>query len=45
MGLDVIERISHKYGSDGNFVLAGGGNASFKDEDYLYIKGSGTSLA
>lgn len=45
MGLDVIERLSRKYGSDSNFVLAGGGNTSFKDEDYLYVKGSGTELA
>ena len=45
MGLEVIEKISHKYGGDSNFVLAGGGNTSFKDEKYLYIKGSGTALA
>lgn len=45
MGIEVIERISHKYGADSNFVLAGGGNTSFKDENYLYIKASGTALA
>lgn len=45
MGLEVIEKISHKYGGDSNFVLAGGGNTSYKDESYLYIKGSGTALA
>ncbi len=45
MGLEVIERISHKYGGDSNFVLAGGGNTSYKNEDHLYIKGSGTALA
>ncbi len=45
MGLDIIEKISHKYGSDSNFVLAGGGNTSFKDDNHLYIKGSGTALA
>lgn len=45
MGLEIIERISHKYGADPRFVLAGGGNTSYKDEDFLYIKGSGTSLA
>lgn len=45
MGLDVIERISHKYGANADFVLAGGGNTSYKNEDYLYIKGSGTALA
>ncbi|MBQ7760645.1 MAG: class II aldolase [Clostridia bacterium] len=45
MSIEVIERISHKYGSDPSYVLAGGGNTSFKDDNYLYIKGSGTSLA
>ncbi len=45
MGLEIIKNISHKYGSDSRYVLAGGGNISFKDEKYLYIKGSGTSLS
>lgn len=45
MGLEIIEKISNKYGVDSKFVLAGGGNTSYKDENYLYIKGSGTSLA
>ena len=45
MGLEIIEKISHIYGSNPEYVLAGGGNTSFKDEDFLYIKGSGTSLA
>ena len=45
MGLEIIKNISHKYGKDPRYVLAGGGNTSFKDENYLYIKGSGTSLA
>ena len=43
--LKIIEKISHKYGADPRYVLAGGGNASFKDDISLYIKGSGTSLA
>ncbi len=45
MGIEVIEQISHKYGSNSDFVLAGGGNTSYKDDKYLYIKGSGTALA
>ncbi|MGM9645682.1 MAG: class II aldolase/adducin family protein [Eubacteriales bacterium] len=45
MGIETIVNISHKYGSDEEFVLAGGGNTSYKDEENLYIKGSGTSLA
>ena len=45
MGLTEIIALSHKYGSDPDFVLAGGGNTSYKDENFLYIKGSGTTLA
>ncbi len=45
MGIEVIERISHKYGADPSFVLAGGGNTSYKNDEHLYIKGSGTQLA
>ena len=37
--------VSHKYGKDSNYVIAGGGNTSYKNEEYLWIKGSGTSLA
>ena len=44
MSLSTIIKISNKYGSKPEFVLAGGGNTSFKDDDYLYIKGSGTIL-
>lgn len=36
--------ISHFYGADAAFVLAGGGNTSVKDQGLLYIKGSGTTL-
>lgn len=45
MGLDTLQRISHKYGSSSSYVLAGGGNTSFKDGEHLFVKGSGTSLA
>jgi len=37
--------MSNKYGANPDYVLAGGGNTSFKDDTTLYIKGSGTSLA
>jgi rhamnose utilization protein RhaD (predicted bifunctional aldolase and dehydrogenase) len=40
---DVVE-LSRYYGSRSEYVIAGGGNSSFKDEGTLYIKGSGTSL-
>ena len=43
--LNALAAMSNKYGSDASYVLAGGGNTSFKDEKYLYIKGSGTALA
>lgn len=36
--------ISRRYGSDSRFVIAGGGNTSFKTEDRLYVKASGHSL-
>lgn len=45
MELDTLVAMSHRYGADAEFVLAGGGNTSYKTEDTLYIKGSGTRLA
>ena len=42
MSLEKIVAISNKYGANPEFVLAGGGNTSYKDSKYLYIKGSGT---
>ena len=45
MALAEIIKLSHKYGGNPDFVLAGGGNTSFKDKNFLYIKGSGTTLA
>jgi len=44
MSLEQITALSVKYGSDPRFVLAGGGNTSFKDGTYLYIKPSGIAL-
>ena len=45
MGLEIIAEISHKYGADPRYVLAGGGNTSYKTAEYLFIKGSGHALA
>lgn len=45
MSLAKIAEISRKYGSDERYVLAGGGNTSFKDNESLYIKASGFALA
>ncbi|MDD2361736.1 MAG: SDR family NAD(P)-dependent oxidoreductase [Oscillospiraceae bacterium] len=36
--------MSRKYGSDAEYVLAGGGNTSYKTGDTLYVKASGVSL-
>ena len=37
--------MSNKYGANPAYVLAGGGNTSFKSDKNLWVKGSGTSLA
>jgi NAD(P)-dependent dehydrogenase (short-subunit alcohol dehydrogenase family)/rhamnose utilization protein RhaD (predicted bifunctional aldolase and dehydrogenase) len=37
--------ISHHYGSDPGFLLAGGGNSSYKTKTHLYIKASGVALS
>jgi len=41
---DLIE-ISRFYGADNRFVIAGGGNTSYKSADKLWVKASGSSLA
>ena len=43
--LAALAAMSNKYGADPAYVLAGGGNTSFKSADRLWIKDSGTSLA
>ena len=43
--LAALAAMSNKYGADSNYVLAGGGNTSFKSDDRLWVKGSGTALA
>jgi len=45
MSIETLVAFSNHYGADARFVLAGGGNTSFKTDEHLYIKGSGTSLA
>jgi rhamnose utilization protein RhaD (predicted bifunctional aldolase and dehydrogenase) len=45
MNLDEIIDLSRYYGSNPDYVLAGGGNTSVKDETTLAVKGSGVSLA
>jgi rhamnose utilization protein RhaD (predicted bifunctional aldolase and dehydrogenase) len=45
MSLTIISELSRKYGSNPAYVLAGGGNTSYKDEQYLYVKPSCVALA
>ncbi|MEI7837799.1 MAG: SDR family NAD(P)-dependent oxidoreductase, partial [Planctomycetota bacterium] len=42
--LEKLVAISRFYGSDGDMVLAGGGNTSVKDGDVMYVKASGREL-
>jgi len=41
---ELIE-VSRFYGKKKDFVIAGGGNTSFKDKNHIYIKASGYDLA
>jgi rhamnose utilization protein RhaD (predicted bifunctional aldolase and dehydrogenase) len=45
MSLEKLLLMSHRYGADEDYVLAGGGNTSYKENGVLYIKGSGTQLS
>jgi len=45
MSLKDLVEVSNYYGSNEEFVLAGGGNTSYKTDEYLFVKGSGTILA
>ena len=44
MSLQIITELSQKYGSDSEYVLAGEGNTSYKDDEFLYVKPSGIFL-
>ena len=37
--------ISQFYGRDNRFVIAGGGNTSYKNNEKIWVKASGSSLA
>lgn len=45
MSMKTLVRMSRLYGNDSNFVLANGGNTSYKTAKHLFIKPSGISLA
>jgi len=42
--LTKLAEMSNRYGADPEYVLAGGGNTSWKNETQLYVKPSGVSL-
>lgn len=44
-GIDNLIAISRKYGADARFVIAGGGNTSYKNAEKLWVKASGYALA
>jgi len=44
-GLSDLVSISQFYGRDSRFVIAGGGNTSYKNAEKLWVKASGSSLA
>lgn len=43
--LDQLIEISRFYGCDSRFVIAGGGNTSYKNAEKIWVKASGSSLA
>lgn len=43
--LEQLIQISQKYGKDNRYVIAGGGNTSYKNAEKIWVKASGTSLA
>ncbi len=43
--IESLIAISRKYGADSRFVIAGGGNTSYKNADRLWVKASGHALA
>ncbi len=44
MSMRELIEVSRRYGGDREFVIAGGGNTSWKDAEDLYIKASGAAL-
>jgi rhamnose utilization protein RhaD (predicted bifunctional aldolase and dehydrogenase)/NAD(P)-dependent dehydrogenase (short-subunit alcohol dehydrogenase family) len=43
--IEELIEISHYYGKESRYVIAGGGNTSYKSADKLWVKASGFSLA
>jgi len=45
MSIEEIVELSRAFGNDPGWVLAGGGNTSYKDDTSLFVKASGFALA
>ena len=45
MDFEALIKMSRRYGADEDYVLAGGGNTSYKEGGVLYIKSPGSQLA
>jgi rhamnose utilization protein RhaD (predicted bifunctional aldolase and dehydrogenase) len=45
MSFDCILELSHRYGSNEDYVLDGGGNTSYKDNGIIHVKSSGAALS
>ena len=43
--LEQLVEVSRRYGADSRFVIAGGGNTSYKDNERLWVKASGHAMA
>jgi rhamnose utilization protein RhaD (predicted bifunctional aldolase and dehydrogenase)/NAD(P)-dependent dehydrogenase (short-subunit alcohol dehydrogenase family) len=43
--IEQLIEISRTYGADSRYVIAGGGNTSYKNAERLWVKASGSSLA
>ena len=43
--IEQLVEVSRRYGADSRFVIAGGGNTSYKDNERLWVKASGHALA
>ena len=43
--IEELIEISRKYGKDSRYVIAGGGNTSYKNAEKLWVKASGCALA
>ena len=39
-----LNEISHYYGKNSDFIIAAGGNTSFKNEKHIFVKASGIPL-